>query len=398
MTTEPGTLAPRAGAVSIPARVFLVAALATAGVAACLVAGIGPVARTPVVSPFQALLVERTVLHPGHIELGLRNATGRPITVTQVAVDQAFWNHSLTPRTVAPRGRATLVVDYPWEPGHTVPIFLLTTTGAEITHVLTRPVASMPGTPRGGRELVLSLALVVAPLLAAAAVLWWLTRSATPWSGGVATGVALGVAGAFLASGAREAVRAARTVSPFIGGRLLVALAALAALFFALWLRRVTGAVGDTTDARPRSLAGLVATGVGLYGLGVGLALGRGLANGALTLGGVRSLSLLAQAGAGGLAIVAVLGPAALADRRRALRLTPAAGVGMVAGMALGRLVGTPTWSAAGIAASVGAVAVVAWSVGRRWLADEGGAVVGDAAAAAAMGAFVLTILAAVAP
>ncbi len=394
VTADAGRSAPGWTGPTLPTWVLLAAAAACAAVAACLVGGVRPIAPSPAARSSQSLLVEGISLQPGLIELDLRNATRAPITVSQVSVDQAFWQHSLEPRTVGRRGRAQLTIAYPWEPGRTIPIFLLTTTGAEITHVITNPTFTRAASPRSGRAIPLGLALAIAPVVVALAGLALAARAADRWPPGIFRGVALAVVAALLLSGARGAAGASRAVSAFVGGRQLVVFVALAALFFALWARKVAAGRAEAGD--PVGLGVLVAVAVGAHGFGQGLVVGR-LGGRAVELSGTRSLAMLAVAAAGG---AAVLGALSLRDRlpgkRRVVVLALVAGVPAAAGLLLGQRVGTAVWSAVGLAAGVGALAGAAWWLGRAWLGDQGPAV-SSRTAAAVGGAFVATVVAAVA-
>src|SRR5690606_22920857 len=68
--------------------------------------------------PIQALLVERTVLRPGSIELAVRNTGAEPLTIAQVAINDAIWPVQVSPGPTLPRlGRGTVHIDYPWVEG-----------------------------------------------------------------------------------------------------------------------------------------------------------------------------------------------------------------------------------------------------------------------------------------
>ena len=91
--------------------------------------------------PVEDLAVERTVLHPGTIELTVRNDGPDPVEIAQVAVNDGYVSFTATDGTRLGRlGSTTLDIAYPWIEGEAYTIFLLTSTGGTIEHEI--PVAA----------------------------------------------------------------------------------------------------------------------------------------------------------------------------------------------------------------------------------------------------------------
>ena len=107
-------------------------ALAAAAFAALGAPGLGE-RRGP---PAEDLVVERTVLRPGEIELTIRNDGPDAVRIAQVAVNDAYVDLRANPGEVARLSTETLTIPYPWIEGEAYEIFLLTSTGGTIDHTI----------------------------------------------------------------------------------------------------------------------------------------------------------------------------------------------------------------------------------------------------------------------
>ena len=105
---------------------FPLALLALAVAALALLDGPGLGERNGV--PVEEIAIERTELHPGQIELTLRNDGPDPVTISQVSIADAFVPFSGAGE-VGRLGARTLSIAYPWVEGEAYEIFLLTSTG-----------------------------------------------------------------------------------------------------------------------------------------------------------------------------------------------------------------------------------------------------------------------------
>lgn len=98
-------------------------------------AAIGWVAGTAAskTAPASPGLVEvaGTFLRPGTITFQLRNDDAHEVTIAQVAVNDAVWPFTATPRaTIAAHGTAVVTLRYPWDPGVAYEARFISSTGA----------------------------------------------------------------------------------------------------------------------------------------------------------------------------------------------------------------------------------------------------------------------------
>jgi hypothetical protein len=89
------------------------------------------------VPPVEDLTIERVVLRPGVIMVHLVNGGPQPVTVSQVLVDEAYWQFTISPGPTVPRlGRATITLAYPWVEGETHHLRVLSATGVAFEHTI----------------------------------------------------------------------------------------------------------------------------------------------------------------------------------------------------------------------------------------------------------------------
>ena len=81
--------------------------------------------------PLEELSVQRVLFpEPGVIRLEVLNGGPDPVTIAQVTVDDAYWQHTITPdNTLGRLATATIDIPYPWVAGEPLPIGLITATG-----------------------------------------------------------------------------------------------------------------------------------------------------------------------------------------------------------------------------------------------------------------------------
>ena len=89
--------------------------------------------------------------HPrrGHIAFQVRNDGAHPVTIAQIAVNDAFWPFTARPRTtIAPHGTAFVTVRYPWDAGVAYEVQFITSTGATfVTDIAATTTASATPSP-----------------------------------------------------------------------------------------------------------------------------------------------------------------------------------------------------------------------------------------------------------
>ena len=253
--------------------------------------------------PVEELAIERTVLKPGVIELGLRNDGPDPVTVAQVVVNDAFAAFEGGDAAIGRLGAETLRIQHPWIEGEAYEVAVVTSTGATIAHEIPAAVET-PGTDLSFFGLMALLGVYVGVIPVALGMLWlpWIRRIPPGWLRAVMA-LTVGLL-AFLAIDATlEGLELAGEGSQAFGGAALVLIGAVIA-FIALtgageWLK------GRRSGTSGGHLALLVAVGIGLHNLGEGVAIGSAYAAGALALGAFLVVGFALHNTTEGLAIVA---------------------------------------------------------------------------------------------
>ncbi|HET9737109.1 MAG TPA: ZIP family metal transporter [Solirubrobacteraceae bacterium] len=319
--------------------------------------------------PAEELVVERTVLEPGTIELTVRNDGPDAVTIAQATVNDAFAQFSGAEDPVGRLETATVRVSQPWVEGEAYEVVLLTSSGGTIAHEI--PVAvETPAADLSFFGLMALLGVYVGVIPVALGMLWlpWIRSIPPRWLRAVMA-LTVGLL-AFLAIDATlEGLELAGEGSQALGGAGLVLLGGAVAF---LGLTGVSGwLAARRSTVSGSSLALLVAIGIGLHNLGEGVAIGAAYSAGALALGAFLVVGFALHNTTEGLAIVA---PVA--------RMTPSLGrlalLGLVAGApaVLGAWIGAAAFnaSAAAFLFGFGAGAIVQVIVQLApTLRDEGG-------------------------
>jgi ZIP family zinc transporter len=309
--------------------------------------------------PVETLAVERTALVPGAIELTVRNDGPDPVSVAQVAVNDAFTSFRGAREPIGRLGSEKLVIAQPWIEGEAYEVSLLTSSGATITHAIDAAVLT-PAADLGFYGLMALLGIYVGVIPIALGMLWlpWIRRIPPAWLRALMA-LTVGLLGFLAIDATLEGVELAGEGSQAFGGVALVFLGAAAA-YLALtgvssWLaqrRRASAAAG----ASGPSLALLVAVGIGLHNLGEGLAIGTAYTTGALALGAFLVVGFALHNTTEGLAIVAPI-----ASSRPSLGRLAALGVIAGAPAVLGAWIGAAAFntSVAAFLFGAGAGAIV---------------------------------------
>jgi ZIP family zinc transporter len=258
--------------------------------------------------PAEELVVERTVLKPGVIELTVRNDGPDAVTIAQAQVNDAFVQFTGADEPIGRLGTATVRLAQPWVEGEAYDVALLTSTGGTIEHAI--PVAvQTPANDLSFFGLLALLGLYVGVIPVTLGMLWlpWIRRVPPTWLRALMA-LTVGLL-AFLAIDATlEGLELAGSGSQAFGGAALVlvggAVSYLLLSGVSAWLaqrRRSATAAG----APGASLALLVAVGIGLHNLGEGVAIGAAYSLGALALGAFLVVGFALHNTTEGLAIVA---------------------------------------------------------------------------------------------
>lgn len=313
--------------------------------------------------PVEDVAVERTVLHPGEIELTLRNDGPDPVEVAQVAVNDAYAPFVAEGgREIGRLGSTTLRIEYPWIEGEAYEIFVLTSAGGTVEASI--PVAAeTPENDIGFFGLMALLGIYVGVIPVSLGMLWlpFLRRLGPGWMGALIA-FTVGLL-AFLAIDAGlEGLEIAAEAPAAFGGTSLVFVGGLVAYLVLAGIdgylsERSRGAKGAGAGAA--YLALLVAIGIGLHNLGEGLAIGSAYASGALALGAFLVVGFAIHNTTEGLAIVAPLRDGARPGLSRLFGLGLIAGAPAVLGAWIGAAAYDPSLAALLFGVGVGAIARV---------------------------------------
>jgi ZIP family zinc transporter len=308
------------------------------------------------------LTIERTVLHPGEIELSVRNDGPDPVRIAQVSVNDAYVDFEASAGEVGRLGLATVTVPYGWIEGEAYEIFLLTSTGGTIDHTI-EVATETPQADAGFFGLMALLGIYVGVIPVVLGMLWlpFVRRIDRRWVQFLLA-LTIGLL-AFLAIDAvQEGVDAAQAGPQAFGGAALVFVGALASYLLLAGIdaymserRSRVEAEGGTGGAH---LALLIAVGIGLHNLGEGLAIGSSYALGALALGAFLVVGFAIHNTTEGLAIVAPLASEPASPRRLAL-LGLLAGGPAVLGAAIGATAFDSSLAAFLLGVGAGAIAQV---------------------------------------
>ena len=293
--------------------------------------------------PAEELVVERTVLQPGVIELTVRNDGPDAVTIAQAQVNDAFVQFSGADEPVGRLGTATVRLAQPWVEGEAYDVALVTSTGGTIEHAI--PVAvETPANDLSFFGLLALLGIYVGVIPVTLGMLWlpWIRRVPPGWLRAIMA-LTVGLL-AFLAIDATlEGLELAGTGSQAFGGAALVLIGGAVSYLIlsgvSAWLgrRRRAAAAGGASGG---SLAMLVAVGIGLHNLGEGVAIGAAYSLGALALGAFLVVGFALHNTTEGLAIV---GP--IARQRPSLRRLAALGLIAGAPAVLGAWIGAAAFN-----------------------------------------------------
>ncbi|HEU4979992.1 MAG TPA: ZIP family metal transporter, partial [Solirubrobacterales bacterium] len=280
--------------------------------------------------PVEELAVERTVLRPGEIELTLRNTGPDDVTVAQVAVNDAYVMFGADPDGKVGRlDEQTLTLDYPWQEGGAYTIFMLTSSGETIEHVIDVAVE----TPEAdgsfyGLMTLLGTYVGIVPVILGMLFMPAIRRVSDEWVR-LFMAVTIGLLGFLVIDGGLEGLEIGGESSGAFGGvELLFLGAALAYLTLTAIDRRLRAGIRKQRAAGAGAfrLSLMIAIGIGLHNLGEGLAIGSAYAIGSLALGAFLVIGFAIHNTTEGIAIVA---PLARAERPGIWRLL---GLGLIAG------------------------------------------------------------------
>jgi len=154
--------------------VALVPLLLLTGLVAWIVrSGPADVLRSDGVPPVEKLTFQRVELGADGMRVTVLNDGPDPVTIAQVAVDDAFWNFQASGTTrLAHLGRTTLSIPYPWVKGETHVVRVITATGLTFDRTIAVAVESPHATVRSLLTFSL-IGLYVGVIPVAIGMLWF---------------------------------------------------------------------------------------------------------------------------------------------------------------------------------------------------------------------------------
>jgi zinc transporter ZupT len=314
--------------------------------------------------PQEELAIERTVLHPGEIELHVRNDGADPVRIEQAIVNDGFTSFTQSTEEIGRLGGSDVKIVYPWIEGESYEVALLTSTGATIGHEIESAVET-PAADLGFYGLMALIGLYVGVIPVAIGMLWlpWLRRVDARWVRFLLA-FTVGLLGFLAIEALLEGSELASSGPEALGGGALVWLGAAGAYLTLAgvdaWLRgRVKRTEAGATGRPGERAALLVALGIGLHNLGEGLAIGSAYAIGSLALGAALVVGFALHNTTEGLAIVAPVAREGSARLRTLILLGLIAGAPAVLGAWIGASAFHPSVAAVMFGIGAGAIAQV---------------------------------------
>ncbi len=319
--------------------------------------------------PAPALSVDRTVLDDGEIVLEVTNEGQAPVTIAQVLVDEAYWEHTVEPdRTLDRLDSATVTIPYPWVDGEPHEVAFVTSDGVTVHHTID-PATKTPGTSWRTIGVYAMIGLFVGVLPIVAGIAWYpaIQKAGKRFEVGLLA-FTIGLLGFLIVESLEEALELAERAPDPLGGPGLVLLGvALAMGVLALVADRFSG--GETGSRRSRLVAAyMIATGIGLHNLGEGLAIGAAYALGEAALGTFLILGFTLHN--------VTEGPAIVSPLKKGTAIKHLAGMGAIAGVPtifgawMGGFAFSPLLGAAFFALGAGAMLQVVVDVVAEMRAD----------------------------
>lgn len=335
-----------------------------------VVTGSGLGARTA--PPIEELTIDRVSLPaPNQMVIEVTNGGPDAVTVSQVLVDDAYWQFEISPAATIPRlGRATITTNYPWVQNEAHAILMMTNTG--VTFAAAVDVATRA--PEANLATFWQYALLgiyVGFIPVGLGLLWFPFLRRLGRTGMQAVlALTVGLLVFLLFDTIDSALGIIATTAGAFGGAPLIFLVAL--LTFGGLL-----AIGSRSKGQSNTRLGLayrIALGIGLHNLGEGLAIGAAFALGQAALGTFLVIGFTLHNITEGIGIAAPI-----ARERPKLwqfvALAALAGLPAVLGVWIGGFVYNSLAAAVFLALGAGAIAQVIYEVGRmiwRQSAEDG--------------------------
>ena len=316
--------------------------------------------------PLEELSVQRVLFpEPGAIRLEVINGGPDPVTIAQVTVDDAYWQHTITPdNTLGRLDTATIDIPYPWVAGEPLPIGLITATGVTFP---TEVEVAVEAAAANGRTLLAYglLGIYVGVIPVALGMLWYpfMRRLDRKWLNAILA-LTVGLLVFLFVDTLLEALELAAEAPGVFQGVPVVIFGMLLSLGVLLAVGRRAG------ERTPLRVATLIALGIGLHNFGEGLAIGAAFATGAAALGSFLVVGFTLHNITEGIGIVAPLTRRERPPWHIFFLLALLAGAPAILGTWIGGLAFSPFLAALFLSLGAGAILQVIWEVGRLLMRD----------------------------
>ncbi len=326
--------------------------------------------KTAGLPPIESINIERIELHPGQFVVSILNSSPDPITISQVSVDDAFWQYEITPGHLLPRlGRATITIPYAWVQGEPHAITVFTNSGTTFTGEV--PIATETPQPSVNQFLAYGLLGIYVGVIPVGLGMLWFPAMRRMGRKGLNFVLALtvGLLVFLLIDTALEAMEVAGDMAGLFQG---LPVAIFAAVLSWLAIMAVSGRQSDSdrdSGSGRLRIATLIALSIGLHNLGEGLAVGAAFALGEAALGSFLVIGFTLHNVTEGIGIAAPV----TKDRpslKSFILLCLLAGLPAVIGAWIGGFAYSPLLATVFLGVGVGAIWQVIVEVGRLLLHD----------------------------
>lgn len=320
--------------------------------------------------PVEELTIERIAFpEEGLIRVRVVNGGPEPVTLSQVQVDEAYWDFEMDGDATIPRleGR-TVDIPYPWVQGEPHEIALVTSTGLTFTEEAA--VATLSPSPDARYLTTFALLGVYVGVIPVFIGLLWF-----PFLSGISRhwldfflSLTMGLLLFLGVDALAEALEVTERVASAFQGVGLVVLGLVGTPLLIEGVSRLK----KTAGSEAARVAFLVALGIGLHNLGEGLAVGTAYASGEIALGTTLVLGFLLHNTTEGVGIVAPLAKERPGLWHLAI-LGAVAGLPTILGAWIGGFSYSPVATVFFLAVGAGAVAQVVWALYKMLGRREGG-------------------------